>query len=313
MPKDVVRARGRDIVAPYYDAFWDFVLWSVVPLREPLRCVQDAIIPLDGLDGGDSGTVTGDPTQREHDVGAAISVGEHTDPGADVSAGAHGKDHALRAKFLPDLAHLFFHEIERLIPGNLLPLTLPTLPHPLERTGQPVRMIGILCHRQATGAETSLIPGMIRVTLDLDQLAIFDVRQYPAAAVTARPGGPGSGAHDLATFMLHLSSPSRKAQLVRTVSTQQERVSGDASHSLGRHLQIARSGSGEPSRSPCLITKSRASTPPAASTSRREPPRTSRGSCSSAWSRRKARSAPARPAPSPAREDSMPADSPRCR
>jgi hypothetical protein len=44
---------------------------------------------------------------------------------------------------------------------------------------------------------------MIRVAFNLDQFTILDVRQHPTATMAARPGGPGSGAHNLTIFMLH--------------------------------------------------------------------------------------------------------------
>jgi hypothetical protein len=65
-------------------------------------------------------------------------------------------------------------------------------------------MIGILRHRQTSGTETPLIPGMIRITFDLDQFAILNVCQYPAATMAAGPGRPCSGAHDLAVSVFHL-------------------------------------------------------------------------------------------------------------
>jgi hypothetical protein len=47
---------------------------------------------------------------------------------------------------------------------------------------------------------------MLGISFDLDQFAVLDVRQHAAAAVTARPGRPGSGAHDLSVFVFHLLS-----------------------------------------------------------------------------------------------------------
>jgi hypothetical protein len=49
---------------------------------------------------------------------------------------------------------------------------------------------------------------MIRVTFDLDQFAVLDVCQDPAAAMAAGTGGPGSGAHDLTTFAIRQADSS---------------------------------------------------------------------------------------------------------
>ncbi len=206
VPKDVVWAGSRDIVAPNDDALGYLVLGGVVTLWEPLRRIQDAIVSLHGLYGRDSRAITGDTAQREHDVGAAICVGEHAYPGADVPAGPHGKDHTLGPELFPDFAHSFLNEIKGLVPGDLLPFAFPALSHSLKGAGQAVGMVSILGHRQTSGAETPLVPGMIGIAFDLDQFTILDVRQYPTAAVTARAGRPGSGAHDLAVFTFHHSS-----------------------------------------------------------------------------------------------------------
>jgi len=65
-------------------------------------------------------------------------------------------------------------------------------------------MIDVLGHRQAPGAEASLIPGMIGVALDLDQSAVLDVSQDAAPTVAAGTGGPSGGAHNLAVSTRHL-------------------------------------------------------------------------------------------------------------
>jgi hypothetical protein len=111
-------------------------------------------------------------------LGAAVGVSQQAYPGPDVSAGAHGEDDALRAEFIPDFTQLTLYKVEGFVPGNLLPPAFPTFSHPLQGTGQPVGMIDILCHGQTPGTETPLVPGVIRVALNLDQPAILDVCQH---------------------------------------------------------------------------------------------------------------------------------------
>ena len=208
MPEDIVRARCRDVVAPDHDTFRSFVPGIVVAIREPLGRVQDTVITLDSLHPGHSRAVAGDAAKGEHDVGAAVGIGQHADPGADVPAGSHREDHALWTELVLDLTHPLFDEVKCFVPRNLLPLSLSALPYPLEWMGQPVGVVDILGHRQASSAKTPLIPGMFGVTFDLDELAVLDVGQHPAPTVTAGPGGPGSGAHDLVFCGFHPVPPS---------------------------------------------------------------------------------------------------------
>jgi hypothetical protein len=41
---------------------------------------------------------------------------------------------------------------------------------------QAIRMIDILGHRKASGAETTLIPGMVGIALNFYELSVFNMR-----------------------------------------------------------------------------------------------------------------------------------------
>jgi len=196
VPEDVVRAGGVDVVAPDDDRLGHLVPGIVVALGKPLSAVEDAVVAEHRLGGRDAGRVAADAGEGEHDVGAAVVVGQQADPGAHIAAGAHGEDHALRPVLLADLAHLLLDEIVGLFPGDVLPLVLAALAHAFARAAKPPRMVHVLGHGQATRAEPPPIDGMLRVTLDLDQLAVFDMGQDPTPAMAAGTGRPGGRTND---------------------------------------------------------------------------------------------------------------------
>ena len=54
-------------------------------------------------------------------------------------------------------------------------------------------MVCILGHRESPGAEAALIPGMIRITLYLNEFVVLNMCQHATAAVTTRASGPSGG------------------------------------------------------------------------------------------------------------------------
>jgi hypothetical protein len=72
----------------------------------------------------------------------------------------------------------------------------------------------ILGHRQDPGAQPALAPRVFGIPLDLEQFPVFDVRQYPAAAVAARPGGPGGSSHDFNACRIHCDAPQSEVGFV---------------------------------------------------------------------------------------------------
>ena len=61
-------------------------------------------------------------------------------------------------------------------------------------------MIDILGQRQNPGAESSLVPGVILIPLDLDQSSILYMELDTAAAMAARSRRPDRGPHNFFIF-----------------------------------------------------------------------------------------------------------------
>ena len=190
--ENVVGARIGNVVAPDHDAFWELVSRVLEPLFQPLRRVRHAIITQHSFHGRDSRAVAGVPAQCEHDIRAAVGIGEHAQPGTDVSAGPHAEYNAFGAKLLADLAQPLFNQGIRLFPRYFLPFPLSAFSRSLERARQTVGVVDILRHRKATRAEAALVPGVVRIPFYFGKFPFFDMRQNSAcsmAAGTRRPDG----------------------------------------------------------------------------------------------------------------------------
>ena len=74
----IVRTGSRNVVAPDNHAFRHFISGIIVALFQPLAGIEYAEISLDGINGGNSGTVAGIAGKGEHDVGAAESIGQQS-------------------------------------------------------------------------------------------------------------------------------------------------------------------------------------------------------------------------------------------
>jgi len=101
----IVRTGCRDIITPDNHAFRYLISRIVVAFFKPLAGIEYAEIALNGIKGGNSGTVAGIAGKGEHDVGASEGIGQHTYPGSDIPAGTHGKNDRFRAVRLPDFFH----------------------------------------------------------------------------------------------------------------------------------------------------------------------------------------------------------------
>jgi hypothetical protein len=118
----------------------------VVAIRKPLARIEHAVVALHSIQGSKARGVAGIAAQREHHVRAAEGVSQHAYPGTDVPPRAHGEDHAFRTIVLADSFHLFLDEVKGLVPGDLLPVALAALPHPLERSPQALWVLHVLGH-----------------------------------------------------------------------------------------------------------------------------------------------------------------------
>ena len=201
--EEVVGAGGRDVVPPDHHALGLAVPGILVAVLEPLPRVEDHVVPLDHLACGDAGGVARVARQGEDDVRAPVGVGEQRDPGVDVAAGSHREEKTLGTVLVADLLQPRLDQVIGLLPGDLLPLPLPPFAHPLEGLAQPVGVVDVLGHRQPTGTQATLTPGVIRVTLDLHQPAVLDVRDHAASPVAAGPRGPRGGSNLLHVALGH--------------------------------------------------------------------------------------------------------------
>ena len=206
--KEIVRAGGVNIIPPDDHAFRNLIPWMVESFRKPLGCIKNGKIALDRDNGGQPGPVTGLAREAEHDVGAAVSIGQEADPGINIPARAHIEDHALGAMFIPDFLHFCFNEIQGFFPTDLFPFAFPPLAGPFDRIPEPVRVINVLGHGQGPGTEAPMIHGVVRVPFDFYQFSVLDMGKNAAAPMTSGTGRPGRCFENTGLRILHFI-PSR--------------------------------------------------------------------------------------------------------
>ncbi len=68
-------------------------------------------------------------------------------------------------------------------------------------------MIHILGHGQGSGAQAALVPGVIRISFDFDELSVLDMGQDAATAMASRSGRPGGRFKNAAFGLLHSPPP----------------------------------------------------------------------------------------------------------
>ena len=176
------------IAAPLEDNLGELVLGIVVATRIVLAAVND---------GGAAHDAHGSRAARQvarvagEEAAAEVRalegrVLEQGDLPHDVAASALKGDDGLRADFIPRSADMLFDHVVRLVPGNLLPLVLAALAHALQGVAQASRVVdGLVDHVQAAHAQTAAAELVVRVALDVVDLAILHVEQHAATLVAA--------------------------------------------------------------------------------------------------------------------------------
>jgi hypothetical protein len=66
-------------------------------------------------------------------------------------------------------------------------------------------MIDVLGHGETTGADPPLIPRVLRIAFDLDELPVLDVRQDTTGTMAARSGGPTGRSYDMSAIVFHFA------------------------------------------------------------------------------------------------------------
>ena len=210
MAEEVVGVGNNSVAAPVHDDLRTAPLGTflVVAILELLRHIGDHEVAVHGSHGG--------RTRAEARVACKIAHGEVRgaerrmcqigDLVAVVAAGADVADDGLGTVVLPDGADLLLDDVEGLVPADLLPLVLAALAGALHGMAQARRVVDELRHFEAAHAQRALVKRVLRVALDLLELAVLGVVKH-AAAVMAAGARPGGRAGDGVLAVLPLDFP----------------------------------------------------------------------------------------------------------
>src|SRR6516165_7768940 len=118
-------------------------------------------------------------------IGGAERVPESRDPANMMAPGASAERNRLGAEFFADCEQPLRNLVERLIPGNSLPLSRAACAGTAQRVRQTIGMIDQVERDGSDRAQSAMIERGLAIAFDFDKTVAFDVQQYPATAVTA--------------------------------------------------------------------------------------------------------------------------------
>lgn len=107
-----------------------------------------------------------------------------------VSAAARGAHEALGALLLVPLPHDVGDLVKSIIPRHALPLVGPTAAHALHGVLDAAGVVERLDTGKSLSACRALVHGVVRIALELDDLAVFDVRDHSAVVEAGATHGP---------------------------------------------------------------------------------------------------------------------------
>ena len=201
---ECIRAAARRVLRPDHDIFRQLIARVVEALLKELRAVGHREIAHRGDLRAKARGVAGLTGKSElGPVRAAVRIAEEGNGSADVAARALNEDDGLGTVLLLELGPLLLDGVVSLVPADFLPLALAALADALQGLCDAVRVVDILRARQQTRAGAAVVPRMVRVALDLDDLAVLDVKLHAAAAMAAGSGGPRRGLYDFVEFNTH--------------------------------------------------------------------------------------------------------------
>ena len=186
MAVEAVGVRVEGLVAPDNAVLRHHVARVVVALGQELRAVHDAGVAQHAGHGCDARQIAGIAGEiRNALVGRAARCVDAGDL-VDVATGALAAGDLVSAVFIGHLLEVLDDDVVGLVPGDALELVLAAvLALALHRVEQPVLVVDVVRDAQAPGAQAALVVRVLRVTLDLDELAVLDVAQDAADVVAA--------------------------------------------------------------------------------------------------------------------------------
>ena len=189
VPEETVGIGLDGIAAPLEDDLGELVLRIVVAARIVLTAVNDGRTAHNAYGSRATRQIARVAREEAATEVRALECGvlEQRNLPHDVAAGALKGDDRFGADFIPRSADMLLDHVVRLVPGNLLPLVLAALAHALQGVTQAGRVVdGLVDHVQAAHAQTAAAELVVRVALDVVDLAVLHVEQHAAPLVAAR-------------------------------------------------------------------------------------------------------------------------------
>jgi hypothetical protein len=109
--------------------------------------------------------------------------------------GAVGKRECFWAVLIPERPQPLGHLIERLIPGEALPLICAAFPNTLQRIIEASGVIEVIDKQSATGTKPPAGDRMVWVSFDLNRAVVFDAQAHTTARVAETAIRPASFRH----------------------------------------------------------------------------------------------------------------------
>ncbi len=189
-----VGIRYDGVVSPEDDALGNLPARIVVALGELLRVIAHPKRARRAHGRGDAWYEACASGKGEHDVGASERPGEVADPRGDIAARALEEQHRLGAELFLVRQKLLGDQIVGFVPGDALPSVFTAiLGLALHGVDHAVFVVGGLHQIEAPYAQAPLVEGVVRIALDLDELAVLvGVHEKTAAEMAAgpRPSAP---------------------------------------------------------------------------------------------------------------------------